>query len=95
VAAAPAAPRAGALPTRRPATAPVPRPVPSRPPPATTLILTLSQPVAGGSEYRLRAEGVEGMMGTSAPTVRPFTVPRAQAVPATPAPAEPEPPPVR
>jgi hypothetical protein len=93
--AAPAPPRAGALPTRPPATTPIPRPEPSRPPPATTLVLTLAQPVAGGAEYRLRGEGVEGMRRTSAPTERPFTVPRAQAVPATPAPADPEPPPVR
>ncbi len=90
----PARPGAIQVPARRPAAAPLAAPQqPSRPPPATALVLTLRRSLEGGTTYRLRATGVEGMLGATAPSERSFTPPRAQETPATPAEEPPEPPP--
>ncbi len=94
--AAPEPARPGAIPTpvRRPAPVPsAPLEEPSRPPPATILVLTLRRPLEGGTPYRLRVSGVEGILGATAPSERSFTPPRAQETPATPAEEPPGPPP--
>ena len=66
----------------------------SRPAPVTEIVIVMSRPLRAGASYRLRATGLQGLMGTARETERVFTVPEppkpAESRPgATPPPAPP------
>ena len=63
----------------------------SRPAPVTELVIVVTRPLRAGGSYRLRATGLQGLMGTSRESERPFTVPAAPK-PAEPRPGAPPPP---
>ena len=60
--------------------------VPSKPSPATEVIIVVSQPLRPGATYRLRARDLRGIMGTARSSEREFKVPDA-ARPVVPPPA--------
>lgn len=51
-------------------------PVPSKPVPITELIIQLRTPLKPGTEYRLEAHDLRGLLGTTRPGSRVFTTPR-------------------
>jgi hypothetical protein len=51
--------------------------VPSRPSPTVEIIIVLAQPLRPGATYRLKAGLLRGLMGTSGPSERTFTLPKA------------------
>jgi hypothetical protein len=74
----PAPPPAAAPPARRPGAArdTTPPPRPSQPPPETYAIIKLGRPLAPNASYRLRAEGLQSLMGVLRSSDRVFTTER-------------------
>ena len=64
-----------------PVAAPITAVTMSRAAPVTEIVIVVSRPLRAGASYRLRADALRGLMGTSRESERVFTVPESPAAP--------------